>query len=183
MTKSWLVAGDFNDIKSQDEKKGRGPAQLRKCRIFNDRIHSCKLIDLGATGPKFTWKGPQFNGLQRVYERLDRALCNDYWRLQFESAGVKNLPRVNFSDHHPILITLHEESNREYIRPFRFECAWLLHSNFKENLKASWKSEESLSSNISKLKESLGSWRKEIFGSIQANKRKLLARICGIQRK
>jgi hypothetical protein len=45
----WLLAGDFNDIVSPDEKRGGASASRRKCAIFRDRIDACNLIDLGAT--------------------------------------------------------------------------------------------------------------------------------------
>ncbi|GAU35497.1 hypothetical protein TSUD_384520 [Trifolium subterraneum] len=77
MTDPWMLAGDFNDIMCTEEKRGGVVASRRKCTIFKDRINSCKLIDLGAVGPKYTWRGPLFHGGQRIFERLDRALCND----------------------------------------------------------------------------------------------------------
>lgn len=35
---SWLVAGDFNDIISSEEKKVGAPVNFRRCNIFRDRI-------------------------------------------------------------------------------------------------------------------------------------------------
>lgn len=49
----------------------------RKCASFRNRINMCKLIDLGSIDPKFTWRGPIYHGGQRIYEKLDRAMCND----------------------------------------------------------------------------------------------------------
>jgi hypothetical protein len=47
---------------------------MRKCNKFQERINACNLLDLGAMGHKFTWRGPIYHGGQRIYERLDRAL-------------------------------------------------------------------------------------------------------------
>ncbi|KAI9090316.1 hypothetical protein K1719_028651 [Acacia pycnantha] len=55
----WAVLGDFNDILFSSEKLGGSGVDDRRMRIFNDRIIRCKLGDLGASGPKFTWKGPK----------------------------------------------------------------------------------------------------------------------------
>lgn len=44
----------------------------------------------------------------RIYERLDGALRNDEWRVLFPDAQVRVLPRMEFSDHHPIIISLKE---------------------------------------------------------------------------
>ncbi|MCH79273.1 endonuclease/exonuclease/phosphatase family protein [Trifolium medium] len=88
MVGEWLLAGDFNDISHPSEKKGGIPAQQRRCNTFVDRINDCKLMDCGATGPKFTWRGPVFQNDDRIFERLDRALSNDEWRLGFPNAVV-----------------------------------------------------------------------------------------------
>lgn len=44
----WLLAGDFNEIKSPMEQKGGGRVSEVRCRKFNDWIQSCSLIDLDA---------------------------------------------------------------------------------------------------------------------------------------
>jgi hypothetical protein len=98
---SWMIAGDFNDIVSQDEKKGGAPVSARRCNNFVDNINACKLIDMGSVGTKFTWRGPLINGHDRIFERLDRAMCNDEWRIMFPEAIVKVLPRIDF-----LIITL-----------------------------------------------------------------------------
>ncbi|KAI9071004.1 hypothetical protein K1719_047036 [Acacia pycnantha] len=68
----WLIAGDFNEIKSPLEQKGGGRINETRCRKFNDWIQNCNLLDIEAGGPFFTWKGPKWEGLERVYKRLDR---------------------------------------------------------------------------------------------------------------
>ncbi|XP_058746996.1 uncharacterized protein LOC131619982 [Vicia villosa] len=120
----WLVAGDFNDIAFANEKKGGGLASAKKCGIFRDNMDMCNLSDLGANGPRFTWRGPIYHGGQRIYERLDRAIGNEEWRLMFADVQVKVLTRVSFSDHHPIMIALTGSINERIPKPFRFESAW-----------------------------------------------------------
>lgn len=90
----------------QHKKKGGAPLDRRECALFADRIDRCRLLDAGATGSKYTWRGRIFNGC-RTFQRLDRALCNDYWQVSYLEAIVKVLPRVEFSDHHPLLVCLH----------------------------------------------------------------------------
>lgn len=84
-------------------KKGGDSVDYGRCEMFSNWINDCGLMDLGFIGFIFTWKGPQWVGLDRVFKRLDRALCNASWRLRFEEATVSVLPRVN-SDHHLLLI-------------------------------------------------------------------------------
>lgn len=54
MTERWMVAGDFNDIAYAHEKKGGTEGSQRKGSMFVKRINDCKLLDLGAVGPRFT---------------------------------------------------------------------------------------------------------------------------------
>ncbi|KAI9077105.1 hypothetical protein K1719_040927 [Acacia pycnantha] len=68
----WLVAGDFNEIKSPLEQKGGGRVNDLRCRRFSDWIQSCGLHDVEAKWPFFTWKRPKWEGLDRVHKRLDR---------------------------------------------------------------------------------------------------------------
>lgn len=118
MNKPWLVTGDFNDIVCASEKKGGGPVSIRKCNLFRDNIDDCSSTDLGANGTKFTWRGPVFHGGKRNFERLDRALINEDWILMFINFLVKVLPRVDFSDHHPIMITLNNTCFERCPKPF-----------------------------------------------------------------
>jgi hypothetical protein len=155
ISKGWMMAGDFNDIATQDEKKGGAPVSLRRCNNFLDNINACNLIDLGATGTKFTWKGAQVNGHERIFERLDRALSNDEWRIMFPEAIVKVLPRIDFSDHHPILIMLQGIHHTKHKNKFRFEKAWMYHAKYKELVKHQWNKNDALSHNISHMEVEL----------------------------
>lgn len=103
-----LLGGDFNEVLQASEKRGGLPASARKCALFQNRIDSCRLMDLDAIGHKFTWRGPMQQGGIRIYERLGGALRNDEWRVLFPDAQVRVLPRMEFSDHHPIIISLKE---------------------------------------------------------------------------
>ncbi|KAI9112959.1 hypothetical protein K1719_016073 [Acacia pycnantha] len=121
----WLIAGDFNEIKSPLEQKGGGGINEMRCRRFNNWIQDCNLLDLEASGPFFTWKGPKWAGLERVFKRLDRCLCNTYWQEMFGATEVRTVSRLG-SDHHPIVVRLEEENKGFQERPFRFQAAWLI---------------------------------------------------------
>ncbi|KAI9091051.1 hypothetical protein K1719_028321 [Acacia pycnantha] len=96
------------------------------------------LIDMETNGPFFTWKGPKWDGLERVFKRLDRCLCNVNWLEEFVDAKARVIPKVG-SDHHPILIKTMVEHPRAGVRNFRFEVAWQMHSDFEHFLRNSWK--------------------------------------------
>ncbi|PNX90274.1 hypothetical protein L195_g046397, partial [Trifolium pratense] len=64
---SWLLAGDFNDIMNQEEKQGGALVNIRRCKVFQERVNDCKLLDLGTVGSKFTWRGPIYEDGVRVF--------------------------------------------------------------------------------------------------------------------
>jgi exonuclease III len=74
---------------------------------FQKAVEDCHLCDLGFKGPKYTWN----NGREEdafTKERLDRAVANSKWRMKFDDIEVLVMARRS-SDHHPLLIMMHEE--------------------------------------------------------------------------
>jgi hypothetical protein len=177
----WMLAGDFNDIASINEKKGGIPASSRKCAKFVDRINRCQLMDLGATGSKFTWRGPLYAGAW-IFERLYRALSNDSWRISFPEAIVKVLPRLDFSDHHPILISLFRHFHVGGARAFRFESAWQLDKSYNDMLAACWDKNRHVHDNLQALQHNIKEWKFLSFDTVIERKKELMARIGGIQK-
>ncbi|XLR37822.1 hypothetical protein S83_022482 [Arachis hypogaea] len=175
------MVGDFNEIADPMEKKGGTKVNVNACRKFVDWIQRCNLIDLGYIGTKFTWKGPQWEKLDRVFKRLDRALSNVEWRTRYLNAKVEVLVRSN-SNHHSLLINLEPELINNRQRPFCFEAMWNLHPKFKDCVKENWNGNTDLHSSLFSLTNMLMRWNKDIFGNIHKRKRELLRRIGGIQR-
>ncbi|XP_058726963.1 uncharacterized protein LOC131598369 [Vicia villosa] len=183
MSKAWMIAGDFNDIACSLEKKGGLPAPLSRCKKFRDRIIVCSLNDVESRGPRFTWRGPIYHGGQRIYEKLDRALSNDAWRFQFLEAFVKVLVRVEFSDHHPILINLKEEKYECMQKPFRFENAWLLNDSYHDMMQDSWREDIPFNVNLNNVVEGIERWKFDTFDKIKRRKKEITRRLEGTQRK
>jgi hypothetical protein len=181
MQNSWMFAGDFNDIMCIAEKKGGAPVSVRKCNNFRERINACKLMDLGSVGAKFTWRGPIYHGGQRIYERLDRALSNDNWRIQFPEGFVKVLPRIDFSDHHPLLIEPFGKQHNVAPKQFRFESAWLLEEYYHDMLRKNWKNELTIVSNLCNVKQDFRNWKLYSIDQVVMKKREIMARLGGIQ--
>ncbi|KAI9084260.1 hypothetical protein K1719_033767 [Acacia pycnantha] len=176
----WLMAGDFNEIKTPLEQKGGGRINETRCRKFNEWIQNCNLIDVEANGPYFTWRGPKWEGLDRVYKRLDRCLCNVHWLENFANAEIRVIPRVG-SDHHPMLVNLNVENNGCRNRVFRYQVAWQMHDNFQVVMWDSWKGEEAVHVKLLNLQRDLTCWNKDVFGRIENRKRRILNRLSGIQ--
>ncbi|XP_028121413.1 uncharacterized protein LOC114318678 [Camellia sinensis] len=177
----WLIAGSFNEISSNAEKQGGAPSTQRRLSQFIQVMDEFHLTNLGFSGPKFTWTNGR-HGLANIKERLDKALCNDQWHTLFPEAWVQHLPRVN-SDHCPILISLLGVVPHPLRRPFRMEAAWLTHPMFETLVQQSWNfSEKDLPLTIEQFVVAVTTWNREVFGNIFWNKKRVLARLHGIQK-
>ncbi|KAF7820651.1 ribonuclease H [Senna tora] len=171
-----LLAGDFNEIASLAEQWGGSLPNVQRCNKFQSWINECSLIDMIPAGSFFTWEGPKRHGHDKLFKRLDRALCNQNWRTSFPDAAIKCLARIH-SDHHPLFVTTKEQSSNAQNRPFRFENCWMQHENFADFLKKEWIQEQDFKNILEQLQNSLRTWNKEIFGDITKRKRRLLNRI------
>ncbi|BFG33690.1 hypothetical protein CerSpe_199640 [Prunus speciosa] len=171
----WLLAGDFNEMLHIDEKLGGVPHN--RIKGFKSWVDGNDMVDLGFIGPKFTWTN------KRVFERLDRAVCNLHWRSLFAEAHVKHLPRTK-SDHNPIKVCLQSGFTPSPAhRPFRFEAMWLKHEGFKEFITQQWSQlSGSVVAKSRGLIEPLKQWNTNVFGHLKKRKANLLARIDGIQK-
>ncbi|KAG5557684.1 hypothetical protein RHGRI_007809 [Rhododendron griersonianum] len=116
--KPWLVVGDLNDtLNSSEGQSFAVDSSYSQRRKFARHINNCNLVDLGFSGPKFTWNNGR-KGMANVQKRLDRALCNEEWQNLFPEGMVQILPRT-YSDHSPILIHVFGKNRYNSInRPF-----------------------------------------------------------------
>ncbi|KAK2640629.1 hypothetical protein Ddye_028424 [Dipteronia dyeriana] len=175
----WVVMGDFNEIINSSEKRGG-----RKCFSktgFEGCINSNLLIDIGFVAKKFTWMTRRGFG-EDIWERLDRDLCFMEWRAMFDEGYIRHLPRIS-SDHCPIVLCLRiSHIPRSSLKPFKFEAMWIKHKGFGNLVKTGWdRNGGSLSDKISNLSNDLKVWNKEVFGCIFHNKRRIFARLQGLQ--
>ncbi|XP_058759648.1 uncharacterized protein LOC131632954 [Vicia villosa] len=180
---AWMVAGDFNDIACIGDKKGGVSASLKRCNTMRNRMDACKFNDLEARGSRFTWRGPIFHGGQRIYEKLDRAISNDDWRILFHDAFVRVLMRVEFSDHHPILINLSETRYGSVTKCFRFENAWLMNDSYENLLRDTWKKDVTLTNYLQNVVEGITLWKFDSFDKVRRDKQIIIKRLDGIQCK
>ncbi|KAK9937007.1 hypothetical protein M0R45_013825 [Rubus argutus] len=170
----WMIAGDFNELICCADRNF-GPV-IRNGGRLKDWIHRKALIDMGFIGSKFTWTN------NRIKERLDRAFCNDEWRMLYPEAFVQHLPRMK-SDHCPIIIQLFSNTSLNRLAcPFRFQAMWLQHADFSNLVSNTWKNcSGNFLAKTKTLTAALKNWNDNVFGNIFKRKRKLLNRLAGIQ--
>ncbi|KAK9990872.1 hypothetical protein SO802_025857 [Lithocarpus litseifolius] len=176
----WLMMGDFNEILSGEDKLGGRQINLNRALEFKDCIDACNFLDLGVSGPKYTWSNPrQISKL--ILERIDRCFANPSWRMLFPEASVTHLPRV-FSDHSPILLELLRPPTINPNKPFRFQAMWIHHPDFHAVVKTVWDMDPPLPSAIDNFTEKAKKWNREVFGNLFARKKRVLARLYGVQK-
>ncbi|PKI54066.1 hypothetical protein CRG98_025560 [Punica granatum] len=124
---AWLLMGDFIAIASEVEKSSGAPFNPNEASKFNEVLHRCGLLDVGSTGPSFTWRGSIYRGREMIFCHLDRAVCNAQWRVLFPDASVIVLP-FSKSDHHPLFTYCQSrQSSSPHRRQFRYMAAWHTH--------------------------------------------------------
>ncbi|XP_061368484.1 uncharacterized protein LOC133311446 [Gastrolobium bilobum] len=149
--------------------------------MFSDVLDACGVLDLGGSGSRFTWKGPKYSHLDRVFKRLDRAVANDLWRNCFEEADVLNLSK-KISDHCPVLVRLEKGDSCWREKPFRFMAIWQNDPRFSVFFKSNWDTSSELLSSLKSFTPAVKEWNKSVFGFILFRKNRVLARLDGIQK-
>lgn len=88
------------------------------------------------------------------------------------------------SDHCPVLICMNSgQIPRNDRKPFRFEAMWLNHSDFEDFTKSHWPTDDTpISSKVASFTKSIKQWNIDVFGNIFRRKKRLIARIAGIQK-
>lgn len=130
-TLPWILGGNFNMTKSIMEKKGGTRTLGRDSIAFHNFITNMKLVDMETNNEIFTWNNKR-GGPTQVASKLDRFLISEELLLMGSSLNALILP-FGGSDHWPIQL---EASlfGKPRNSPFRFENAWLTHSDFLTNI-------------------------------------------------
>lgn len=182
-TGPWILGGDFNDTTSMSERVGNGGTEMqRRCRNFANWVESNGLIELQFSGPNHTWSRGDSAATYKA-ARLDRFLCNDEWRMRFDNAAVRHLPKSN-SDHCPIIVSSGGFAPiPASLRPFRFQAAWLSHEKFDEFVTSNWDKSAPIVPFQTEFASKLCNWNRETFHNIFRKKAELWARIEGVQKR
>nr|GEX63552.1 RNA-directed DNA polymerase, eukaryota [Tanacetum cinerariifolium] len=127
-----VVMGDFNEVRSIDERFGSMFNQYSS-RHFNHFITSSGLVDVKLEGYSFTWAHPSATKMSK----LDRFLVSEGIISLFPSITALCLDR-HLSDHRPILL---REIRTDYGPiPFRFYHSWFKWDGFDVMVEQAWNS-------------------------------------------
>ena len=53
--KPWIIAEDFNKVLAEGDKFGGRAISSNRSLLFKECLDYCNMIDMGFTGPRFTW--------------------------------------------------------------------------------------------------------------------------------
>ncbi|XP_058733184.1 uncharacterized protein LOC131604782 [Vicia villosa] len=132
----WCIIGDFNDLLSQNDKKGLNIHPHWLCSGFQEVVTECDLTDIQLEGYPFTWTKSR-GAANMIKEKLDRALVDSVWLQSFPSSTLTNLV-ASHSDHSPIFLCCDPAKSRHKRRSFKFENWWLKEEGVGEVVHESW---------------------------------------------
>nr|GEY45253.1 RNA-directed DNA polymerase, eukaryota [Tanacetum cinerariifolium] len=127
-----IVMGDFNEVRSSDERRGScfNPYSARR---FDRFISTSGLVDIKLEGYTFMWSHPSASKMSK----LDRFLVSDGIFNLFPFITAICLDR-HLSDHRPILL---REVHLDFGPiPFRFYHSWFDFVGFDDIIQAVWRS-------------------------------------------
>ncbi|GJS58103.1 RNA-directed DNA polymerase, eukaryota [Tanacetum coccineum] len=127
-----ILMGDFNEVRSSDERRGSW-FNSASAQAFNHFISVSGLVDVKLEGFSFTWSHPSATKMSKI----DRFLVSDGIISLFPSITALCLDR-HLSDHRPIL--LHDIKLDFGPTPFRFYHAWFKYEGFDEMVNQTWRS-------------------------------------------
>ena len=169
---NWLILGDFNFIRSSDNRS-RGTGDLNDMFLFNDVIGHLGLIELPIKGRSFTWSNMQADPL---LVQLDWFFTSVNWTLSYPNTQVLQLAKSS-SDHLPCVVVIGTCIPKAKI--FRFESFWVDLPGFIQCVQKSWaqsthkaSSAAVLAAKFKRLRHDIKKW------SVSLSKIKLLIGLC-----
>ena len=103
------------------------------------------------------------------------------WRLLYLEATIEHLAHVN-SDHNPILLNLERPMGLGLVRSFRFQPGWLSHPDFPNLVRDAWRNDQALDIVVTSFTAFAKRWNKEVFGNLFNRRKRIEARLKGVQK-
>ncbi|XP_074299427.1 uncharacterized protein LOC141630522 [Silene latifolia] len=131
----WLILGDFNCVRSVDERISDCSPVLSELDDFNSCLDDAGLDDFSTIGCYYTWTNKQ-NPNSRKWIKLDSVLCNMDWLSSFPSSFAQALPS-GISDHSPLIVTTDPTIQSRPI-PFQYLNYWGDDPLFQDTVAQIW---------------------------------------------
>lgn len=170
----WLLIGDFNELLSSEDKVGGNPPTRNQCSRLPALLNSLHATDIPCLQQAFSWK--MNTEAVTIYERLDRAIGNNYLMDTFERASI-TYGNFTVSDHAPDIFLSGENLVSSSI--FRFQNYWTLEKESHDIVRKQWNTSIRgsrffrITTKLSRIKNLLKTWAKGKYGN---NKTKLHAK-------
>jgi hypothetical protein len=155
LSANWLVIGDFNFVRSHENRNKDG-GDVNDMFLFNEIIGHLGLLELPLKGRLYTWSNMQRNPL---LEQLDWFFTSCNWTLDYPNSQVLALARKG-SDHVPCVVSIDTDIPRAKI--FRFDNYWVDLPGFTECVTKSWAKESYKTYSSAILADKLKSLRFEL---------------------
>ena len=158
---AWLLAGDFNELMTKEEKVGGAERHESSFWDFRNMAENCKIRELRYTGNCLSWGGWR----ERVWGqcRLDRSFGNSEWFSLFPRSSMEYF-ELWASDHRPIRICFPLERDDRKRSHFFFDKRYLNKEGIEELIKDSWGPEGFDQSNtmerIGRCRKSIMKWKR-----------------------
>ncbi|XP_039054493.1 uncharacterized protein LOC120196868 [Hibiscus syriacus] len=157
----WCLGGDFNEIIHPDEKRGGQKPVRFHMEEFQHCLRGADLWDIRPKIGWFSWaSGTRAKSF--VYERIDRFVAKNDWRLLFSECYVETIPTA-LSDHSTISLSLDGAITscspmKDY---FKFDVCWANEDQCRNIVHRVWENnEDSFSVKVGKIGVKLGDWQR-----------------------
>ncbi|GLT33573.1 hypothetical protein SLA2020_081470 [Shorea laevis] len=178
----WLLARDFNAVRSVAERKGR-LGETQDMEEFNQFVNGIGLIDVRLMNRKFTWyrlDGTSMSRLNRFLLSIDISLLERDWI----QVGVQR----TISDHCAIILKSRDIDWGP--KPFRVLDAWQQHPEFRDFVEDRWKKLQiegwaayKCQQKLKLLNEECKRWNNEVFGNVEVRFDNLVQQIEKLDKK
>jgi len=158
-SESWFLTGDFNEIIDSSEKSG-GPARPEGSFVdLRTFMSTCDLFDLRYTGNFLSWRGKRNDHV--VFRRLDRAMSNSEWDVNYPSGRSKYLP-FEGSDHRPI-VTFFDLQKKKRKGLFRYDRRLRDNEEVTQLVEENWQRDliEEVELKINRCRQAIIAWSRE----------------------
>jgi hypothetical protein len=127
---NWIILGDFNFVRSQDNRNRPG-GDINDMFLFNEIIGHLGLLELPIKGRAYTWSNMQ---KEPLLEQLDWFFTSANWITDYPNTMVFPLAKIG-SDHVPCVLNV--DTNIPKASLFRFDNYWVNMPGFLDCVKSS----------------------------------------------